>query len=118
MYFFLYYVAKADSESSVPSESDDVVAPKSKRKKPKKGRKPKLGDKMSGDDETPYKNDLVASGVPGDNPENLPGLKEKKKPRKKQPSHPLKSDNAFPETVSLIYYHWVILMTDTFHSLL
>ena len=89
---------KVDSEPSDPEDSDNVDSPKTKsskpkkkRKKPKKDKKPKLRNKMSGDDEFPFDDDLVEAGVPDDDLEEGPGLKEKKKPRKKRPTRSSKN---------------------------
>ena len=95
-----------DSEPSDPDNSDDVTAPKSKSgksKKPKKGKKPKLGDKIAGDDDIPFGDDSEEGDVPSDDPEDGPGLKDKKQPRKKRPKHPSKHDqDEYPEDVSFI----------------
>ena len=80
---------KVESEPSDLDDSEDFTGPKSKSRKPKpkKGKKPKPGDKES--------------DVPSDDPDK--GLKDKKRPRKKRPTHPSKhGKDDISEDVSVI----------------
>ena len=101
---------KGDSEPSDLDDSDDVPKSKSKSdkpKKPRKGKKSKTGDKMSDVDDIPYGDDSEEGDVPSDDPEDGPGLKDKKKPRKKRPtSTPARyGKDEIPDDVSPIYYY-------------
>ena len=87
-------------------EPDGVPGPKSQSKKPKqlkprKVKKPDLGDKMSGDDDIPSGDDSEEDDGPSDDPDGL-RLKDRKKPQKKRPdpSGSTHGKNKIPDDVS------------------
>ena len=91
-------------------DSDGFPGPKSKSKKPKKlkprkGKKPLPGDKMSADDDIPFEDNSEEDDIPSDDIENGPKLKDKKKPRKKRPgaTKSRRGKDDIPDDVSLIH---------------
>ena len=99
-FYIITVIIKVDSEASDPDDSDDIARPKSRSGKPKKGKKPKVADKMTGDDDFPSEDDSVESDSPSDDPKDR--LKGKKKPRKAR-GPPSKHDrDESPEDVSVI----------------
>lgn len=92
-------IYKADSEPSDADDLDGIPHSKPKSGKPKKRKEPKLGDKMSSDDEFPSEDG--SGGAADDEPEEKPlGLTGKKKPRRKSPK--LHGEDKSPEDVPFI----------------